>query len=168
MIVNLEAAFDSYHEPLHRYLVRLTGDSDLAADAAQEAFVRLAQRPPRHLANLRAWLYTVATNYAFDTLKVARRRLTLLGGAPERVPVADPEVAPDLCLEREERREAVRAALHDLREKERVTLLMRAEGFSYKEVGNALGISVNSVGVIAARALRKLASALEPQESQLV
>jgi RNA polymerase sigma-70 factor (ECF subfamily) len=168
LTVDLEAAFEAYHAPLHRYVAKLTGDPDLAADAAQEAFVRLTQRPPRHFGNLRAWLYTVATNYALDTLKVSRRRMKLLGDAPERSPVADAETAPDLELERRERRDAVRAALNRLRERERVALLMRAEGFSYKEVGKALGVSVNSVGVIAARGLRKLAAALEPQESQLV
>ena len=168
MTINVEAAFEAYHAPLHRYVAKLTGDPDLAADAAQEAFVRLTQRPPRHFGNLRAWLYTVATNYALDTLKASRRRMELLGNAPERSPLADAETAADLDLERRERREAVRAALNQLRKRERVALLMRAEGFSYKEVGNALGISVNSVGVIAARALRKLATALEPQESQLV
>jgi RNA polymerase sigma-70 factor (ECF subfamily) len=168
LTVNFEAAFEAYHTPLYRYVAKLTGDPDLAADAAQEAFVRLSQRPPRHFGNLRAWLYTVATNYALDTLKVSRRRMTLLGDAAQRSLLADCETAPDLDLERRERREVVRAALNQLRERERVALLMRAEGFSYKEVGNALGVSVNSVGVIAARALRKLAAALQPQESQLV
>ncbi len=61
----------------------------------------------------------------------------------------------------------VRDALDKLREKERVTLLMRAEGFSYKEIGAALDISSNSVGVVAARALRKLATVLQPFEVSL-
>ena len=47
------------------------------------------------------------------------------------------------------------------------TLLMRAEGFSYREIGAALEISSNSVGVVAARALRKLATVLQPYQAVL-
>jgi RNA polymerase sigma-70 factor (ECF subfamily) len=129
LTIDLEATFDAYHDGLHRYLVRLVGDPDLAADAAQEAFLRLAQRPPRSLDNLKAWLFTVGTNYAFDTLKVARRRGAILQESPDRTPVGEPAVAPDVSLERQERSRVVRNGLDKLREKERVTLLMRAERF---------------------------------------
>ncbi len=44
---------------------------------------------------------------------------------------------------------------------------MRAEGFSYREIAAALDISSNSVGVVAARALRKLAGVLQPYEVSL-
>ncbi len=167
MKIDLETTFDAHHAGLYRYLVCLVGDPDLAADAAQEAFLRLSQRPPRTTENLRAWLYTVATNYAYDTLKVARRRTAILQEAPEQAPLAAPAVTPDVSLERQERCQAVRNALDGLREKERRTLLMRAEGFSYREIAAALDISSNSVGVVAARALRKLAGVLQPHEVSL-
>ncbi len=165
--MDLETAFDAYHDSLYRYVVRLVGDAELAADAAQEAFLRLAERPPRTFDNLKAWLYTVATNYAFDTLKVSRRRSAILSGSPFRAPVSDVGPAPDISLERQERVQTVRAALDQLREKERATLLMRAEGFSYREIAAALEISSNSVGVVAARALRKLATVLQPYQAVL-
>ena len=165
--MDLEAIFDAYHDALHRYLTRLLGDADLAADAAQEAFLKLAVCPPRHTQNLRAWLYTVATNYAFDTVKLARRRSELLMQSPECIPIGDPASVPDVSLERWERRERVRDALDSLRSRERTALLMRAEGFSYREIGAALNVPVNSVGVIATRALRKLAAVLQPYEAQL-
>ncbi len=167
MIVDLESAFDAYHAALHRYVVRLVGDPDLAADAAQEAFLRLAERPPRTFDNLKAWLYTVATNYAFDSMKVARRRSDILSASPERAPVSEVGPAADISLERHEKVETVRAALDQLRAKERTALLMRAEGFSYREIGTALDVSSNSVGVIAARGLRKLAAMLQPYQAAL-
>ncbi len=167
MNIDLAAIFDTHHAGLYRYLVRLVGDPDLAADAAQEAFLRLSQRPPHTTQNLRAWLYTVATNYAFDTIKVARRRAEILQETPDQAPLAAPAVTPDVSLERQERCQAVRIALDGLREKERTTLLMRAEGFSYREIAAALDISSNSVGVVAARALRKLAGVLQPYEVSL-
>ncbi len=165
--MDLEAAFDAYHDSLYGYVVRLVGDADLAADAAQEAFLRLAERPPRTFDNLKAWLYTVATNYAFDSLKVSRRRAAILTESPLKAPVSEVGPAPDISLERQERVQTVRAALDQLREKERATLMMRAEGFSYREIATALEISSNSVGVVAARALRKLATVLQPYQAVL-
>ena len=158
--VDISATFDAYHDQIHRYLVHLTGDSELAADAAQEAFVRLLERPPKRTENLRAWLYKVATNYVFDTLKVARRRAEILDEAGAAGPSGEAVLPPDLSLEREERCEAVRNGLATLRASERAVLLMRAGGFSYREISDALEISFNSVGSVAARALRKLAVVL--------
>ena len=86
MSFDLEALFDAHHDALYGYIVRLVGDPELAADAAQEAFVRLSQRPPHDTSNLKAWLYTVATNFAFDTIKIARRRGEILTAAPDGAP----------------------------------------------------------------------------------
>ena len=163
----MHAAFNEFHARLCRYLVHLTGDSDLAADAAQEAFVRLVERPPKRSDNLRAWLYKVATNYALDTLKVARRRAEILIEAGAPAPCGQADLPPDLSMEREERCETVREALGTLRERERTVLLMRARGFSYREIIDALDISPNSVGVLGVRALGRLAAALQPLEAQL-
>jgi RNA polymerase sigma-70 factor, ECF subfamily len=157
------ALYDAYHAPLYRYVLRLAGDHDLAADAVQEAFLRLTERPPRDRSNLRAWLHTVATHYVFDTLKTARRRADLLAASPDRAPQGWSGERPDAAVEAAERRRAVHVAMRSLREKERATLLMRADGFSYREIAAAVGMPVNSVGAIAARALRKLARALEAQ-----
>lgn len=165
--MNLEATFDAYHAPLYRYLVRLSGDAELAADAAQEAFLRLAERPPTSYRNLQAWLYTVGGNYIRDAFKVSRRRLELLAESPERIPIGDQPAAPDLYAERLERRRLVHEGLERLNLKERSTLLMRAEGFSYRDIARAIGVAPNSVGVIAARALKKLSTVLEPDKAGL-
>ncbi len=44
--MDIQQLFGEHYDVLFRYLVRLTGDPDLAADAAQEAFVRLVEREP--------------------------------------------------------------------------------------------------------------------------
>lgn len=58
--------FHQQFRPLFRYLDRLCGDADLAADLAQEAFVRLYERGmvPEEPAG---WLVTVATNLFRDS-----------------------------------------------------------------------------------------------------
>lgn len=166
-MMDLTSAFEAYHVQLFRYLVRLCGDAELAADAAQEAFVRLAEKPPANYTNLKAWLFTVGGNYIRDTLKIGRRRLELLRQSPERTPVSDQAIAPDEHVERLERQRVVQKALERLNLKERTVLLMRSEGFSYRDIAGAVEISPNSVGVIAARALKKLSLVLEPDKAAL-
>ncbi|CAN5784665.1 sigma-70 family RNA polymerase sigma factor SigL [soil metagenome] len=147
--------FEEHHVPLCRYLLRFTGDADLAADAAQEAFVRLLERPPRSK-DARAWLFKVATNAAVEAARTRNRRWLLLLRKPERAPQGDPPTPPDLAIESAERRSAVQRALLDLSAKERTALLMREEGFSQREIAEAIGTTTKSVGTLIARAIDKL------------
>jgi RNA polymerase sigma factor (sigma-70 family) len=159
--LKLDAArlFEEHHGSLFRYLVRLTGDADLAHDAAQEAFTRLLQKPPR-AEQPRAWLFTVATNVVRAWANSKKRRGELLLHAGARVPVADALPVPDEFAESNERRTAVQRALAELNEKERTVLLMREEGFAHREIAEAVGTTTASVGTMIARALDKLAAAL--------
>lgn len=164
--LDVSKLFLEHYDGLFRYLVRLTGDSDLAADAAQEAFVRLMERTPsdRHL---RAWLFAVATNVVRDSARARTRWLTLLTGSPDRAPMADVPAGADVELERAERCRAVRVALDSLSWKERTVLLMREEGFAHHEIAEAVGTTTGSVGTMLARALQKLSAELGPTKESL-
>lgn len=158
-MLDIEKLFADNYEGLFRYLVRLTGDSDLAADVAQESFVRLVEKNPGDK-GIRAWLYRVATNLVRDNARVSRRRMELLQEKSHRIPHGDPPQDADLSLETEERRKRVRAALDTLSERDRTVLLMREEGFSHEEIANAVGTTTKSVGRMIARALKKLSAEL--------
>ena len=56
------------------------------------------------------------------------------------------------------RREQIETALQMLNERERHSLLLRAEGLSYQEIADILEISVKSVSVYLARGLKKFES----------
>jgi RNA polymerase sigma-70 factor, ECF subfamily len=164
--LNPTKLFLEHYDGLFRYLVRLTGDPDLAADAAQEAFVRLVERPPQDR-HVRAWLYAVATNVVRDTARSRSRWLVLLKASPDRAPVADAGPLPDEAAEGAERRRVVREALDRMSWKERTVLLMREEGFAHHEIADAVGTTTGSVGTMIARALRKLSTELSPQTESL-
>ena len=100
--MDVEKLFADNYDGLFRYLIRLTGDPDLAADVAQETFVRLIERTPENT-GIRAWLYRVATNIVRDESRVRRRRFELLQSAPERVPHGDAPLQPDRALELSEK-----------------------------------------------------------------
>ncbi|HUQ84678.1 MAG TPA: sigma factor, partial [Gemmatimonadaceae bacterium] len=69
----LARLFQEHHGSLYRYLTRLSGDADVAADAAQEVFVRLIERPPSDGVE-RAWLYKVGTNLVLEGSRTRTRR----------------------------------------------------------------------------------------------
>ena len=164
--LNVTQLFQQHYDGLYRYLVRLTGDSDLAADAAQEAFVRLVERPPQDR-HVRAWLFAVATNVVRDNARARARWVTLLMGSPDRAPMGDVAPGPDAAAESAERRKLVRAALDRLSWKERTVLLMREEGFAHHEIADAVGTTTGSVGTMIARALNKLAGELASTSESL-
>jgi RNA polymerase sigma-70 factor (ECF subfamily) len=159
--VRLEEAFARHHAELYRYAARFTGDADLAEDIVQDAFVRLAEKPPSDDSQLRAWLFRVCTTIAIDLLRTRRRRLSLVEARSGSVPVPSPAEDPAAGVEREELRAKVREALATLSEKERAVLLMREEGFAHREIAEAVGTTTGSVGTMFARALEKLAERLD-------
>jgi len=161
-MLDVARLFADHHAALYRYLVRLTGEPDAAADAAQEAFVRMIERPPQSGdgAGAKSWLYAVATNAALESARTRRRRERLLAAAPDRAPVGDPLPSGDAYAEANDRRSRVAEALAAIPERDRTALLMREEGFTHREIAAALGTTTGSVGTVIARALDRLAAAL--------
>ena len=148
--MDYDRLFADLYPSLFRYLHRMTGDPDVAEDAAQEAFVRLTEQSlPEDEA--RPWLFTVATNLIRDRARKAKRPRRL---EPE-VPRVKRPVAPDVSAERKERIEMVREALAELAERDQTMLLMREEGFKYAEIAEAVDVAPGSVGTLLARAARR-------------
>jgi RNA polymerase sigma factor (sigma-70 family) len=145
------AVFGDSFRRLFRYLDRLSGDPELAADLAQEAFARLYRRGQMPEAPA-AWLVTVALNLLRNDRTTRRRRLRLLTTSRAEVAHADPAPPPDARAESEDARRRVRAVLDCLTERERQLLLLRAEGFSYADLARALDLHPASVGTLLARA----------------
>ena len=136
---------------LFRFLDRLSGDPALAADTAQEAFLRLYRRGEMPL-EPSAWLVSVALNLLRDERRRAGRRLRLLTAAPDRVPAGAPAGDPAADLESRDRVAAVRAALDRLSPRDREALLLRHAGYSYREIAQVLELAEGSVGTTLLRA----------------
>lgn len=154
-VISFEAEFDRlFHDrfaSLFTYLVRMTGDGDLASDLAQDAFVRLYQRGsfPEDAV---AWLVTVAHNRLRDHQRSLGRRLRLLVTAREAVPVPTPLPGAEAEVEGGERRGRVRAILASLTERQGQVLLLHHAGYSYQEISGVLGVAVTGVGTLLRRA----------------
>jgi RNA polymerase sigma factor (sigma-70 family) len=148
--------FDAEYRRLFRYLDRLSGDPELAADLVQDTFVRLYRRhalPDRPL----AWLVTVAMNLFRNAHGMKHRRARLL--TPDRAALihSETEVSNDAADVGDRMR--VRAALDALPKRDAQLLLLRAEGYSYGDIATVMHLNETSVGTLLARAKRNFCNA---------
>jgi RNA polymerase sigma-70 factor (ECF subfamily) len=147
------ALFRAQHQRLFRLLHRMSGDPDLAADIAQEAFVRMYSRGSLP-GSPEGWLVTVALNLFRNERTTGARRRQLM--TPHRAAgvLGDAPPTPAQSLDAAETENRVRQALHNLPERDSALLLMRAEGYSYREMAAVLGFNESSLGTLLARARR--------------
>ncbi|URK17683.1 RNA polymerase sigma factor [Thalassospira sp. GO-4] len=160
----LIASFQENYEQLLRFLTRkLNGDSERAADVAQDTFVRLARTPDTddEIDNPRAYIYRVAGNLAIDQIRSDRRQSAHHDGADGASEISDPEPGPErICLSREQVK-LLDQALNQLPENARAALLMfRVEGLSHTEIAEKLGVSNSMVAKYIGRALKHCRDAL--------
>jgi RNA polymerase sigma-70 factor (ECF subfamily) len=148
----LEELFRRYRAPAYRVAHRLLGQEADALDAVQDGFVKALT----HLdtfqgrSSFKTWLLRVVSNAALDLGRQrGRREAFSLNGAPG----AKGELLhpirldnPTAGLEQEDLRRALDGALATLSDAQRQTFVLHAEaGLSYREVADALDISIGTV-----------------------
>lgn len=147
---------------------RVLGDHGLSEEVVQDSFTKLAGHAvlDRPDGEVEAWLRRVTLNAAFNRARGERRarertqQVGRLGAA-----AADGDHASPLAeVLAAEEREAVRAALTELSDRQRSVLVLRSSGYRYAEIAATLGIATGSVGVLLARAERAFRQAYEPQD----
>jgi len=156
------ALFVTNFPRLFRYLDRLSGEPELAADLAQEAFVKLYGRgslPDQP----EAWLVTVALNLFRNVKSTRARRRRLLTIARAESVHSDPPPLPAQSAEATELRSRVRRAIEQLCDRDRRLLLLRAEGYSYRDIATALDLNEASIGTLLARAKRAFSDVYEDE-----
>jgi len=152
--------YDQLRPSLRAYLCCLGITSDQAEDVIQDAFLRLVgQRfEPEVTDNLRAWIFRVAHNLSMNIHRSQRRSSN--GNDVECRQIiqerADPRPSPEQQVLLDERMKRFEATLAQLTPKQRQCVLLRAEGFRYREIACTLGISVQRVGELMQRSISLL------------
>lgn len=137
---------------------RLSGDAQLAEDAAQEAFIRAWRKLAsfRVGSPLRPWLYRIALNAALDMLRKQKPQADI-----DALPLAAGGGDPQALAETHERRRAVQQAVVALPQASRAVLVLREyEGLSYAEIAQVLDIPLGTVMSRLSYARTQLAKAL--------
>jgi RNA polymerase sigma-70 factor (ECF subfamily) len=148
--------FDSFREPLLRYLASFGLPLADGEEIVQEVFLSLFQHLRRGggRTNLRGWLFRVAHN-----LGLKRRSRTPRGSNALWKWMPDPAPGPEEQFFTGETERRVQAVLRALPEQDRRCLTLRAEGLRYREIAETLAMSLGAVSLSLARSLARIARA---------
>ena len=174
---------EPYRGELTAYCYRMLGSPFDAEDAVQDTFFRAwkSRDTFEGRAQMRSWLYRIATNVCLDTLKSKERRarpmdlgpsvepieanLNVMAEATWLEPIPLSLIAPerdpaDVAVQNESIRLAFVAALQQLPARQRAVLILREVlDWQASEVAELLGTSVASVNSALQRARATLANA---------
>ncbi len=148
----LDELFRRYRQPAYRVAYRLLGNEADALDAVQEGFVKALT----HLhsfqgrSSFKTWLLRVVSNAALDLGRQRGRRETMSLDAAEASDLTRGQLTASdgsaLGLEQADLRGVLDQALATLSEAQRQTFVLFADAeMSYREVAEALGISIGTV-----------------------
>lgn len=142
------AGTERFRPELHRYLMRRMGNSQDAADLAQDVYVRFCQLPHVELVrNPQAYLYRIAANLLHEYRSRCVKSpifcdptsLEQLADRSEQMYEGGPERALSI-------RQQLGRALGQLPPMYRaVLILQKRDGLSYQEIAQQLGLSVHTV-----------------------
>jgi RNA polymerase sigma-70 factor (ECF subfamily) len=160
----VEDLFARHHGEIYAFLARMLRDEELAADLAQDTFVKAYRAfdnlgPPD---NARAWLYQIAHRVALDELRRRRivRFLPWTGESNGAAPSAE-RIAMDVRLSG-----PLAKALARIPERQRAALLLaEVHDLTGLELAAALGVSHVAARALLTRARDSLRRALTEEEA---
>jgi RNA polymerase sigma factor (sigma-70 family) len=157
--------FEQLRTPLLRYLITLGLNVQDGEEVIQEVFLALFQhlKKGKRGDNLRGWIFRVAHNLALKQFRSTKFKIERASVPIDEVQAefVSPAATPEEMLERANSEERIQAVIRALPEQDRRCLFLRAEGLRYREIAEALGISLGSVANSLERAIGKLSRARE-------
>ena len=155
----IEELFALHHGEIYAYIARMVRDPDLAADFAQDTFVKAyrAQDTLEDRAKARAWLYQIAHRVVLDEMRRRRivRFLPLVGDSHGAAPSAE-HLVMELRLSG-----PLARAMARIPERQRAALLMaEVNDLTGLELAAALGVSHVAARALLTRARESLRVAL--------
>jgi RNA polymerase sigma-70 factor (ECF subfamily) len=161
----VEELYAAHHAEIYGYLSRMVRDNELAADLAQETFVKAFRAYDTLIdqGRARAWLYQIAGRTALDELR--RRRIVRFvpwTGESRGVGAS----AEDLVLDRRLHGDLERA-LGQIPSRQRMALLLaEVQGLNGAELAEALGVSHVAARALLSRARESLRQALAVERAR--
>jgi len=159
-----ESVARRFYAGVYNYLCWMSRDASLAEDLTQETFMRMWEHPPelRGERALNAWVFRVARNEFLQHRRRAGLATVTLEDSAGVESASEPSSDPQIRLEREDLRRAVRGAVEKLPDHYReVVVLHNLEGLSLTQIAEVLEIPVGTVKSRRAKALSMLRHLLQ-------
>jgi RNA polymerase sigma-70 factor (ECF subfamily) len=161
----IEQLFALHHGEIYAYIYRMVRDADVAADFAQDTFIKAykAQGSLEDRAKARAWLYQIAHRVVLDEMRRRRivRFLPWTGESHGAAPSAE-HLAMEMRLSG-----PLARALARIPERQRSALLLaEVNDLSGLELADTLGVSHVAARALLTRARESLRVALADEKRQ--
>jgi len=150
-----------YHQPIYSLLARISHDRADAADLTQEVFVKVFRGVGRFHgeSSLRTWIYRIALHEASNQrrwwmrhkqqeIPIEQEMTESCSGVPIKLKemLVDPGESPVEMAMHAQNRARIEAALNQVPEPFRTTLILRdIEGFVYEEVAEIQSVNLGTV-----------------------
>ncbi|MCA6075146.1 RNA polymerase sigma factor [Fulvivirga sedimenti] len=161
--------FERYKKPVFGFYYNMFRDMDECEDLVQVCFMRILKYRNSYEANgeFKLWLFRIARNVGNDHF---RRRKNVIEDSLEHSLTKISDLAPssEEDITREEELIILRQAMNRLdHEKREILTLSKIEGIRYKEIGEIINCSENTVKTKVFRALKALRSEYDAIQSKV-
>ena len=159
-----EEIFAALAVPLRNYLTSLTRDRARGEDLMQETFLQMHRSRKTYMPGrpVRPWAFGIARNVFLMFRRSSARRAKYEAGPFEELPEAPTVGVAELFPDRQE----LAAALEDVPDDRReAVLLHHVWGFSFREIGEMLGISERAAKLRSFRGIQGLRSTIKPENA---
>ena len=158
-----KAIVESHSHMVFRLAYRLTQDESAAEDVVQESFIKVFRKLKqfKFQSSLHSWIHRITVNTAMDYLR--RQRHLEINTEPTALPEPEGNSSQLCAAEQDEIQQRTHQLLTQLSPLERAALSLRHfEGYSIKEIAQALKLGDSACKQAIFRAVKKLRLALEP------
>lgn len=162
---------EEHETALVRYTISILKDREQARDVVQDAYIKLIKelQAGRVIDNEKSWLYKVCHNSSLDYLRKMKRRSEKKEDVRDSSVRSEENEAPDRQLNKKEESELVLKSLEELNEREQKIINLKVrDNLSYKEIASEMDLTVNNVGFILHRAMKKLAEIFKEKNEKEV
>ncbi len=156
---SFDQIYQTYFDPVYRYVLSLSGDAHIAEEITQETFFKALRSLDgfRGDSSLKSWLCTIAKNLYYSWLRKKKNQPAPLEDT-QRDPAAGPE---EYLLSREEGLH-IHRLLHELPEPYREIFTLRTLGqLSFRDIGELFGKTENWACVVYHRARARIKEKME-------
>lgn len=161
-----EAAFrllvQRWENQVRAFLIHMLSSVEEAEDLTQDTFVQVFRKADRYQGEgkFQSWLFRIAGNLARSKLR-RRKILGWVSFNPDFHDRADHGDNPATQLERKRDAEMVQGAMAQLPQRQRQALVLhRFQGLKYKEIAEAMDVTVPAVESLIQRAMGQLRNIL--------
>jgi RNA polymerase sigma-70 factor (ECF subfamily) len=153
--------FKLYHKELCNYIHAISGNARVAEDIAQQTFIRLwDNRGKLNLreGKLKQYIFRISYNLFVDNQRKKKKEFELLESLKHAAYLDLADTDASLF---EERLKKVEQEIENLPEQcKKVFIMSKKEGLKYQEISDRLQISIKTVEVHMAKALKRLRAQL--------